>query len=97
MKRGLLRWLHRLHAPGLLVLLVACAVAGGAGFLASNVADVIKSLRSPVAACLPRLPSRFSCCSVLWLLRFPPYGEQNIRMQAASQGVDPCRIIFTGE
>ena len=45
------------------------------------------------AACLPRLP----CCSVLWLLRFPPYGEQNIRMQAASQGVDPCRIIFTGE
>lgn len=34
-------------------------------------------------------------CSVLWLLRFPPYGEQNIRMQAASQGVDPSRIIFT--
>jgi protein O-GlcNAc transferase len=32
---------------------------------------------------------------VLWLLRFPPYGEQNIRMQAASQGVDPSRIIFT--
>jgi hypothetical protein len=22
-------------------------------------------------------------CSVLWLLRFPPYGESNIRMQAA--------------
>lgn len=33
--------------------------------------------------------------SVLWLLRFPPYGEQNIRMQAAAQGVDPTRIIFT--
>lgn len=34
-------------------------------------------------------------CSVLWLLRFPPYGEQNIRMQAAAQGVNPSRIIFT--
>eukprot|EP00879_Flechtneria_rotunda_P000847 GHRR01000972.1.p1 GENE.GHRR01000972.1~~GHRR01000972.1.p1 ORF type:complete len:995 (+),score=320.30 GHRR01000972.1:341-3325(+) len=33
--------------------------------------------------------------SVLWLLRFPPFGETNIRMQAAAQGVDPARIIFT--
>lgn len=33
--------------------------------------------------------------SVLWLLRFPPYGEANIRLQAAAQGVDPGRIIFT--
>jgi protein O-GlcNAc transferase len=32
---------------------------------------------------------------VLWLLRFPPYGESNIRMQAAQLGVDPGRIIFT--
>jgi hypothetical protein len=23
---------------------------------------------------------------VLWLLRFPPYGEQNIRLQVAAQG-----------
>jgi protein O-GlcNAc transferase len=40
-------------------------------------------------------PPPFRACSVLWLLRFPPYGEQNIRLQAASQGVDPSRIIFT--
>lgn len=33
--------------------------------------------------------------SVLWLLRFPPYGEPNIRAAAAAQGVDPARIIFT--
>eukprot|EP00775_Hariotina_reticulata_P003146 gene3146-3423_t len=33
--------------------------------------------------------------SVLWLLRFPPYGEANIRLQAAAQGLDPSRIIFT--
>jgi len=32
---------------------------------------------------------------VLWLLRFPPYGEANIRLQAAAQGLDPSRIIFT--
>lgn len=34
-------------------------------------------------------------CSVLWLLRFPPYGEANIHAEAAKQGVDPARIIFT--
>lgn len=33
--------------------------------------------------------------SVLWLLRFPPYGEANIRAQAARHGVDDARIIFT--
>ncbi|WIA37736.1 hypothetical protein OEZ86_014614 [Tetradesmus obliquus] len=33
--------------------------------------------------------------SVLWLLRFPPYGESNIRLSAAQLGVDPSRIIFT--
>lgn len=33
--------------------------------------------------------------SVLWLLRFPPYGEPRIRMEAASRGIDPERIIFT--
>uniref|UniRef100_A0A061RFK4 protein O-GlcNAc transferase n=2 Tax=Tetraselmis sp. GSL018 TaxID=582737 RepID=A0A061RFK4_9CHLO len=33
--------------------------------------------------------------SVLWLLRFPPYGEPNIRSEAAARGVDPARIIFT--
>lgn len=32
---------------------------------------------------------------MLWLLRFPPYGEANIRMEAARQGLDPSRIIFT--
>ncbi|KAK9849498.1 hypothetical protein WJX84_004868 [Apatococcus fuscideae] len=33
--------------------------------------------------------------SVLWLLRFPPYGEPNIRQEAHNQGIDPDRIIFT--
>ncbi len=32
---------------------------------------------------------------MLWLLRFPPYGEMNIRAAAAAQGLDPARIIFT--
>jgi len=39
---------------------------------------------------LKRVPN-----SVLWLLRFPPYGEANIRADAAKQGVEPSRIIFT--
>jgi hypothetical protein len=39
---------------------------------------------------LKRVPN-----SVLWLLRFPPYGEANIRAEAARQGVDWSRIIFT--
>ena len=33
--------------------------------------------------------------SVLWLLRFPPYGEPRIRAEAAARGIDPNRIIFT--
>ena len=33
--------------------------------------------------------------SVLWLLRFPPYGEPRIRTEAAARGIDPDRIIFT--
>ena len=33
--------------------------------------------------------------SVLWLLRFPPYGEQKIRQRAVDHGVDHNRIIFT--
>lgn len=33
--------------------------------------------------------------SVLWLLRFPPYGEPQILREAANRGVDPGRIIFT--
>lgn len=33
--------------------------------------------------------------SVLWLLRFPPYGEPNIRQEAHNLGIDPNRIIFT--
>lgn len=33
--------------------------------------------------------------SVLWLLRFPPYGENNIRQEAAKRGVEQSRIIFT--
>lgn len=32
---------------------------------------------------------------MLWLLRFPPYGEANIRAAAAEAGVDPARIVFT--
>jgi protein O-GlcNAc transferase len=39
---------------------------------------------------LKRVPN-----SVLWLLRFPPYGEANIRAEAARQGVESARIIFT--
>lgn len=33
--------------------------------------------------------------SVLWLLRFPPYGEPRIYLEAESRGVDRSRIIFT--
>ena len=33
--------------------------------------------------------------SVMWLLRFPPYGEPRIRAEAAARGIDPARIIFT--
>eukprot|EP00210_Caulerpa_lentillifera_P007056 g6750.t1 len=33
--------------------------------------------------------------SVLWLLRFPPYGESKIRQKASARGVDTSRIIFT--
>ena len=33
--------------------------------------------------------------SVLWLLRFPPYGEPMIRQEAANRGLDPNRIVFT--
>lgn len=33
--------------------------------------------------------------SVLWLLRFPPYGEARIKSEAAARGVDPDRVIFT--
>jgi protein O-GlcNAc transferase len=33
--------------------------------------------------------------SVLWLLRFPPYGEANIRMEAQARGIPDGQIIFT--
>jgi protein O-GlcNAc transferase len=33
--------------------------------------------------------------SVLWLLRFPAFGEPRIRAEAAARGVEPERIIFT--
>ncbi|GMH33160.1 hypothetical protein BSKO_00994 [Bryopsis sp. KO-2023] len=33
--------------------------------------------------------------SVLWLLRFPPYGESKIRQRAVAHGIDSARIIFT--
>jgi protein O-GlcNAc transferase len=33
--------------------------------------------------------------SVLWLLRFPPYGEARVKAEAAARGVDPARVIFT--
>ncbi len=39
---------------------------------------------------LKRVPN-----SVLWLLRFPPYGEPRIRQEAMAQGVASDRIIFT--
>lgn len=39
---------------------------------------------------LKRVPN-----SVLWLLRFPPFGEPKIRAEAAARGVEPSRIIFT--
>lgn len=34
-------------------------------------------------------------CSVLWLLRFPPQGEEKMKVEAASRGIDRSRIIFT--
>jgi Glycosyl transferase family 41 len=34
-------------------------------------------------------------CSILWLLRFPPYGEPHVKAEAAARGIDPARIIFT--
>lgn len=34
-------------------------------------------------------------CSILWLLRFPPYGEPHVKAEAAARGIDPSRIIFT--
>ncbi len=33
--------------------------------------------------------------SVLWLLRFPPYGEPRIRKEAQLRGIAANRIIFT--
>ncbi len=33
--------------------------------------------------------------SVLWLLRFPPAGEMNLRKEAEKNGVDPNRLIFS--
>mmetsp|Transcript_2181 Transcript_2181/g.6511 ORF Transcript_2181/g.6511 Transcript_2181/m.6511 type:complete len:1397 (+) Transcript_2181:421-4611(+) len=33
--------------------------------------------------------------SILWLLRFPPYGEPHVKAEAAARGIDPSRIIFT--
>jgi predicted O-linked N-acetylglucosamine transferase (SPINDLY family) len=41
-------------------------------------------------AILRRVPD-----SVLWLLRFPPYGEARVKSEAARRGVDPARVIFT--
>lgn len=33
--------------------------------------------------------------SVLWLLRFPLAGEQNIIQTARTYGIDSCRLIFS--
>ena len=54
-------------------------------------------LRSCVARiCQSRFDAQhYTCCSVLWLLRFPPYGERHIHTEAAARGIDPSRIIFT--
>jgi protein O-GlcNAc transferase len=39
---------------------------------------------------LRRVPS-----AVLWLLRFPPFGEARLRAEAAKRGVAPERLIFS--
>ncbi|CAL8089196.1 unnamed protein product [Orchesella dallaii] len=39
---------------------------------------------------LKRVPN-----GVLWLLRFPPQGEQNLRSLSLNMGLDPERIIFS--
>jgi len=39
---------------------------------------------------LKRVPN-----SILWLLRFPPYGESRIRQYGLQNGLDHSRIIFT--
>jgi protein O-GlcNAc transferase len=41
-------------------------------------------------AILRRVPS-----AVLWLLRFPPFGEARLRAEAAKRGVAPERLIFS--
>jgi protein O-GlcNAc transferase len=41
-------------------------------------------------AILRRVPG-----SVLWLLRFPPFGEARLRAEAARRGVAPERLVFT--
>ena len=33
--------------------------------------------------------------TVLWILRFPPAGEQNLRLRVAAAGLDPSRVIFS--
>jgi predicted O-linked N-acetylglucosamine transferase (SPINDLY family) len=33
--------------------------------------------------------------AVLWLLRFEPLAERNLRARAQASGVDPSRLIFT--
>jgi len=45
--------------------------------------------------CIASVLTRASSRSVLWLLRFPPYGERHIHTEAAARGIDPSRIIFT--
>ena len=34
--------------------------------------------------------------SILWMLRFPAAGEENIHEFAKCRGIDPSRIIFSG-
>ena len=33
--------------------------------------------------------------SILWMLKFPPAGERNLRREALARGVDPSRLIFS--
>lgn len=42
------------------------------------------------ARILKRVPN-----SKIWLLRFPPSGEQRIRQEAAARGLAPDRLVFT--
>lgn len=60
------------------------------------IVPLIRSSPSRSAAAAEReVKPRGAPCSILWLLRFPPYGEPHVKAEAAARGIDPSRIIFT--